>query len=237
MLPILRPTKIILFLTTVIFFCISGRGLTMQLIPYSEDIVLVKVSKTQQMRIRFPEHIRKAMVTNDIPLEIKLEEREAYIKFSEQYRGMAVFFIGAKHTYSLMLTPAEIEDPIVQIVEEEEAKKEKAMEWEKGNIYEEMLAELLRISYEGKIPPGYKARTGGKDEAVYNETLMERELTLTGAMYEVTQYRLKNDSFEEMSFLESEFYRVGVVAVSMVKHKLASGEATRIFIISGGKGQ
>lgn len=217
-----KKTVIITFITAII--CIYHIAEATQ--------TSVKISKTSTTLIKFPEHIRKAIISDDIPVEIRLEDKEAYLKLDRPYSKIInAFFIGDQNTYSLQLIPGDIKNPVVY-AEGPDNKKEKSMEWEKGNVYEEMLAELTKMIYHGRIPPGYKTKIGGKDESPYNEAEMKRELTLTGALYTVTQYKLKNITQGNSRYSEEEFYRSGVVAISIVKHILVPGEETKIYIIT-----
>lgn len=232
MLIALRQHKTI-FLTIITAILLTYRITeAVQMVPYSIELSAVKISKHRQTMIRFPEHIRKAFVSDNVPIEIQLENKEAYLKFEKSYsKTINAFFIGDKETYSLMLVPSDIRDAVVYIHGPENI-EEGAIEWEKGNVYEEMLAELTRMIYHGKIPPGYKAKTGGKDESPYNEIKMTRELTLTGALYKIIQYRLENISQTESSYSEEEFYRPGVAAISIKKHRLGPGDVTRMYVIT-----
>ena len=92
--------------------------------------------------------------------------------------------MGENETYSLTLAPSNIKDSIIYIQGPEKI-RERALEWEKGNLYEEMMAVLIKKIYNREIPPGYKVQTGGKDESPFNEVKMVRELTLTGDFYSV----------------------------------------------------
>jgi len=223
--------KIAFILAITSIFFVSAKSEAAQIIPYSADLSLVKISKDQTTMMKFPEYIRKVIVPEYIPLEIRMEEKEAYLKFESPYnKTINVFFVGDKETYTLTLLPANIIDSVI-FIQGPENKEERAIGWEKGNEYEEIVSKLIKIIYNGEIPPGYKAEIGGNDESPYNEVKMVRELKLYGALYSVSQFELENISQEESRFNEEEFYHDGVVAVSIVKHKLDPGEKTKIYII------
>jgi conjugal transfer pilus assembly protein TraK len=62
---------------------------------------------------------------------------------------------------------------------------------------------------------------------------LEKYLGIDGLIGE--KYRLTNISPSEMRIEEQEFYRDGILAVSLEKHSLASGESSHVFIIRAGE--
>lgn len=221
----------IFILTIVLIISISAQAEAAQVVPYSPDLSLVKISKDSATMMKFPEHIRKVIISEDAPLEIKMEDKAAFLKFERPYsKTINAYFVGENETYSLTLAPSNIKDSIIYIQGPEKI-RERSLEWEKGNLYEEMMAVLIKKIYNREIPPGYKVQTGGKDESPFNEVKMVRELTLTGDLYSISQYELENIGKTEGIYNEEEFYKNGVVAISIVKHSLESGEKTKIYVV------
>lgn len=221
----------IFIFTIVLIMFISAKAESAQVVPYSTDLSIVEISRNSTTMMRFPEHIRKVIISEDVPLEIKMEDKEAFLKFERPYgKTINAYFVGENETYSITLSPSNIKDSIIYIQGPEKL-KDRALGWEKGNLYEEMMAVLIKKTYNGEIPPAYKVQTGGNDESPFNDVKMIRELTLTGDLYSVSQYELENISTAEGIYNEEEFYNNGVVAISIVKHRLASGERTKIYIV------
>ena len=62
----------IFILTIVLIISISAQSEAAQVVPYSPDLSMVKISKDSATMMKFPEHIRKVIISEDAPLEIKM---------------------------------------------------------------------------------------------------------------------------------------------------------------------
>lgn len=139
--------------------------------------------------------------------------------------------------YTLVLTPADMPSETVTLVRPDRVRvsdRRKAVAWETEQPYERTLLELVRHMALGKLPDGYSQADIGREIKLWREARLVLLSRYTGGRLEGEIYELTNVDKKKMRLEEREFYRDGVLAVSIERHALPPGERTRIYLVVEG---
>lgn len=142
--------------------------------------------------------------------------------------------------YTLVLTPAEMPSETVTLVRPERARsadRQKAVAWETEKPYERTVLELVKHMALDTLPEGYSLTEVKREIRLWQEARLVLQSRYVGGRLEGEVYELTNVDAKTMRLDEREFYRDGVLAVSVDRHELGPGERTRIFLVVGGSTQ
>ena len=198
-----------------------------------------RVSATERTRLTIRDgRVHKVWGAEDkATYQADADAGELYITLEPQWRNRAFTIFVKDETgavYTLALTPADVPGETITLVRPASLQppmRPQAIEWETSQPYERTLADFLRHIASGKTPPGYARAATGREVNVWREAkvlFVERYVggRLAGEVYELT-----NVDGSNMRLDEREFYRPGVLAVSVERHELAPGESTRLYLI------
>lgn len=139
--------------------------------------------------------------------------------------------------YTLVLTPTDMPSETVTLIRPQRTKlvdRRKAVAWETEHPYERTLLELVRHMARGELPEGYTKTEVEREIRLWQEARLVLVSRYTGGRLAGEVYELVNVDDEKMRLEEREFYRNGVLAVSVERHELAPGERTRIYLVTTG---
>jgi conjugal transfer pilus assembly protein TraK len=138
--------------------------------------------------------------------------------------------------YTLVVTPADVPSETIILQRREvmsQSYKKQALGWESGQPYEKTLTELIKKMAMNKLPDGYMVSEVKKEIHLWNEADLSLEYRYSGGSLSGEVYLIKNVDSKKMRMNEREFYRDGVLAVSIAKHELDPGESTHIYLVTG----
>jgi conjugal transfer pilus assembly protein TraK len=226
-----------IFTAVALALAIAPAAHALQVItPVEGESTFVNISQKELNMITFPFDGLRAF-TSSQGIDIKVQSRQVLITMSDQstQKPQEVFFSTPYGTYLLMLVPKAIpaETVVVQI---DKARIEEAEDWESEHDYIKRLKELVKSLYMGIPPSGYAMSTDKVDVSQWEgieQTIVSR-MTGAGLIGEVHQ--VTNHSTQAARIIESEFYREGVLAVSLTGHELRPGKSEQAFIVRKNRG-
>ena len=142
--------------------------------------------------------------------------------------------------YTLSLTPANIPAETVMLVRADKTASvdtRKAQAWETSQPYEETLVALIKGMASGQTPDGYARTRLHHEFHLWQETNLVLTDRYTGSRLDGEVYAITNVTKKPLRLSEHEFYRPGVLAVSLDKHDLAAGATTTIYLVVRGDAQ
>ena len=154
-------------------------------------------------------------------------KRQAFSLFLKDNKGKI---------YTLVLTPAPIPSDTVILVPEpwkrERRDRRKAIDWEASQPYEKTLIELIRHMALSDRPVGYRIVAQSRRIDLWEEAELTLIAQYLGGNLDGEVYQLRNVSDKPMRLAEQEFYRPGVLAVSIEHLVLDPGQTTEIFLVT-----
>jgi len=151
--------------------------------------------------------------------------------------GVFVFSLSGK-TYSLVLQPQDI--PGETIVIKEAALPVSAAsrpgEIEKAASYQQAIKKMIQALAGGGALDGLESRNTWDEIRLWKGSRFALERILTGNTLVGEQYQLFNLSDAPMQVAEQEFYRKGVLAVSVRDLTVEPGRSTKVFVVKLNEG-
>lgn len=229
----MRVREYIIFYTILILvFFIPKGGHALQVVaPVEGESVFVNISKEELNLIQFPfTGIRAYTTSQDIDIKVHSQQVLVTMVNRAVAKPQEVFFSTPYGTYLLMLVPKSIPAETVMVRIDRE-KIEEAEEWEMESDYIQRLKELVKSLYLGAPPNGYSFNTIKKDASRWEgieETIITtmRGAGLVGEVHEICNHGKKT-----VRIAESEFYREGVLAVSLTGYEIREGAREKAFIV------
>lgn len=199
--------------------------------PVEGEAMFVNVSQNELNMIKFPVTGIRAY-TSSSAVDIKVQGKQVLVNVTDKNttKPQEVFFSTPLGTYLLMLTPKRIpaETIVVQI---DRARVEEAKEWELENDYIKRIKELMKALYAGTPPGGYSLNDDKTDASRWEGIEETIVTTMTGAGLVGEVREIVNHSKNSVRIVEPEFYREGVLAVTLMGHEITAGEKSQVFII------
>ncbi len=217
--------------------CFKAYGLTAVTFTEGESAFIDLSSKDLNL-IKFPSPGIRVYTSSKV-LDIKIDERNVFVKFSEGAPSVAqeVFFVlSSGEVFSMILVPREIPAQTIVVRIPKESMSE-ALSWETSHSYIAGLKELIKAMYEEKPPRGFVVKEAVLDKSRWKEVRAVLKKIYQGATLQGEVYELTNVSRETQRFLEKEFYEKGILAVSIEKHELRPQEKTALYIVKKTKAQ
>jgi conjugal transfer pilus assembly protein TraK len=151
---------------------------------------------------------------------------------SKKSRSFTVFVQTETVTFPLVLRTADKPTDTL-IVREPPPNAPRGAAGSAGNHVRSMKNMVLSAAME--VPPAeYLVTPVNRILPLWKEVRFVHRRQITGPSHIIDHYALTNLTKEELVLNEQEFYRAGVLAVSMETAKLAAGESTRVFIVRRG---
>ena len=199
--------------------------------PTEGEAMFVNIAQGELNVIQFPFSGIRAY-TSSTKIDIKVQSKEVLVQLTDPSltKPQEVFFATPYGTYLLMLTPKSIPAETI-IVKINKVQMEEAREWEKDSDYNTRLKELIKNLYTGNPPNGYALSTEKIDVSVWEGIEQTITITMVGAGLIGEVHSVSNHSKETVIIQESEFYKEGILAVSLTAHELRPGAKEQLYIV------
>ena len=224
---------------------ISAVSATQRIDVHDGSTVAARISSTEANRIAIRDgRVHKVWgADGKASLKPDSDTGQLYVLPSESRHTQAFsLFIQDESSavYTLVLTPAKVPAETIILVRPQVRKtqqRKQALIWETSAPYERTVLNLIRNMATGNTPEGYTHTPASRRIHLWKEvhlTLTDRYL---GANLGGEVYRLTNIDSKPMRLDEREFYRDGVLAVSIDKPALKSNSTTSVYLVvqEGGK--
>jgi len=215
------------------------------IVSATEGYVFVPVSQTDVSVIICPYEITSYVYSTEKNIEAKLDKKHLYIKLLPVKKAnnklvyetspRDLFVTCGGEVFSLILVPRSIPaqrivlQPKIKPIEEVSAK-------EVSLPYEEMILNLITNAYSENVPDGYTVDTVSQKSS-YKELDVILTKIYKGFKFIVEEYIIV--AKQDIELYEPMFFDLvgsNVVAMTIVKNKLTSGEQTRLIVVKQSKG-
>lgn len=177
------------------------------------------------------------VITSSKNIDLKINGKNLFIKLIEKRERpepIDLFIMLKDKTYSLTLMPEDIPQQIIVINDPYLAAKQRAAVWERSHDYVTTLVELIKYMAANQLPQGYRLE---EERLTYGVKLPQGEVTLeevraySGMYLKGIVFSVKNYTGKEICLSENQFYRPGILAVSIQKQRLSPGETTILYLV------
>lgn len=217
---------------SIVFALLATQAKAVEVLELVEgQASFVEVSSRDLNLVRFPVQGVKIYTSSKL-IDAKVDGSNVFINFLQD--GVTVpqevFFVTTYGTYSMIFVPKIIPavSVIVKIPKEDISD---AVEWETSHDHITGLKELIKAMYLGTPPMGYSITDMQKDATEWTGTKKTLIQVYAGATLAGEIYEFVNNSAESMIIKENEFYKDGVMAVSVDNHEVAPNMKTTIYIV------
>ncbi len=222
--------------TTLLFILFCGSQVHgMQIItPVEGATSFIEISKKDLTIIKTTLAGVKVMSSSNV-LDVKVEGSNVFVKYTSTVAQLQELIItddeGA--IYPLVLKPAGIPSETVILRTRETAHD--ALGWERSQGYTKSIKELIKSMYMETPPRGYSVQDVNEDAMEWNgaKRVLKKRYSgglLSGEIYEI--HAVNNP----ITLIEKEFYRKGVLAVSVDKTIVEPEETAKLYIVRKNSG-
>jgi len=199
--------------------------------PVEGESVFVNIAKGELNLIQFPFNGIRAY-TSSQKLDLKIQGRQVWVTMTDQNEGkpQEVFLSTPYGTYLMMMVPKSIPAETI-VMKIDKGTSEDAAEWEREHDYTKRLKELVKALYLGVPPAGYAIRTQKKDASMWEGIEQTLTTTMIGSGLVGETHELINHGNAVVRVLENEFYREGVLAVSLSNTELRPAVKETVYIV------
>ncbi len=212
-----------------------------------KDYQAVVISLKDVSRIVCFTDISRVIYSKEKNLEIKTVGKNAFVKnlpkeYSDPLTGLVshdydsrpkeVYVVCGENTFSLLLIPKDIPANTIYL-KSPYFGKEKAINYEKSNDYENMILKLIKSAYFEDIPEGYEIEDIDKLFKEYQEIRLLHRRNYKGMIFEVQEYIViakKEININEITLLEV-ISPKNPIAISIVTPLLKNNDQSRVFIV------
>ncbi len=220
-----------LFLALLLFA--SAPGSALQILEGAEGQSLVaKISQKELTRIMVV-GVRIKRVTGN-PGEFWLEKDEdkgqIYLRpSSDSAKPINLFISTQQQTFMLLLQPVDV--PAETIVIKPLRGARQASRIERASSYVRTVKNLLLAMASDELPRDMEIRDSGREVALWQGVRFTLARVYLGQAIVGEKYLLTNVASHAMTIAEQEFYKSGVIAVSVGNPKLDPGQSSNVFVI------
>lgn len=213
---------------------VSEIATAQQVIDVAEgDAAIVQISSKDLTRIRIANGHISNIRGNDgeLVVDADKDKGEVYIRPTAPERPVNVYVTSASgSTYTLLLTPKDIPGSTV-VLRERGATTELRSTLNGTNDYLKSVEKLVLSMARNDIPRAVEIKEKGKKIPLWRGTsyVIEREYWTDGLVGEI--YTLTNTGNDPIVMTEGEFYRDGILAVSVETMSLNKDESTNVYIV------
>lgn len=155
---------------------------------------------------------------------------EVYLRPTDPSRTVNLFLTtDSGKTYTLLLQPADI--PATNIVIKELARPEASANTKTSADFRRYVRDIIVGMAKDNQLLGMDLQEVGAKVPLWTNTVFVLEKKYKGQDYIGEKYTLTNKSGRSMVLSESEFYRDGIIAVSVEKMQLANDATTNVFVV------
>ncbi len=215
---------------TMIVFTSTAHAIQV-ITPVEGESVFVNIAKGELNLIQFPFNGIRAY-TSSQKLDLKIQGRQVWVTMTDQNEGkpQEVFLSTPYGTYLMMMVPKSIPAETI-VMKIDKGTSEDAAEWEREHDYTKRLKELVKALYLGVPPAGYAIRTQKKDASMWEGIEQTLTTTMIGSGLVGETHELINHGNAVVRVLENEFYREGVLAVSLSNTELRPAVKETVYIV------
>lgn len=151
--------------------------------------------------------------------------------------GVFVFSQSGK-TYTLVLQPQDIPGETIVIRESSAtaAAASRPGEIEKAASYQQAIKKMIQALAGERLPEGLQVKKTWEEIRLWKGSRFALEQVMTGHALVGEQYRLFNISDASIRVAEQEFYKKGVLAVSVRDLVVEPGRSTQVFVVKRNEG-
>jgi conjugal transfer pilus assembly protein TraK len=149
----------------------------------------------------------------------------------------SLFVFSENRAYTLVVQPSDI--PAENIILKEQALAQSikpVARIEKSGSYEKSIKSMLQIMAGDSPPDGIEVKKTWDEILLWKGTRFAREAVYSGVSLVGEKYRLFNVGSTPIQIAEQEFYKKGVLAVSVQDLSLEPGHSTVVYVIKRNEG-
>ncbi|MES2353148.1 MAG: type-F conjugative transfer system secretin TraK [Pseudomonadota bacterium] len=166
--------------------------------------------------------------------EIAVEKDEArgqiFVRpVHEKTKPVNLFISTEKATYTLLLQPVDI--PADTIMIRDRGEKRSAGNLEQAGTRKAVVRRLVTAMASGHIPDGVDVSEVGRDVRLWQAARFTLQQTFMSRTLIGEKYLLTNLTNASMVLEEQEFFKDGVVSVTVENQNLSNGASTNVFIV------
>ncbi len=204
-----------------------------QVVDVSEgDVALVQISVKDLTRIRVANSRIENIRGNDGELVVDADKAhgEIYVRPVNPMRPVNLFVTSETgNTYTLLLTPKDV--PGSTVVLRERGAKAASAPAAGGADYQKNLEKLTLAMARSDMPRSVEVREKGTRVRLWKGTTYTLEREYWTDQYVGEIYSLSNSGDDPIVMTEGEFFRDGVVAISVENMTLDKNESTNVYIV------
>jgi conjugal transfer pilus assembly protein TraK len=198
------------------------------------ETVLAKVSRKEITRITIEQgRIRKVTGNaGEFVLEKDDDQGQIFIRpvSADSTKPINLFVTSERSTIGLLLQPVDTPSDTIVIREARESPVGPAR-IERSARHVRTMKNLLLVMAEDALPDDMEMREPGREMALWPGTRLTLQRLWLGAGVVGEKYQLLNTGHAVLDIAERQFFKSGVMAVSVERARLRPGEATQLFVI------
>lgn len=131
-------------------------------------------------------------------------------------------------TYAITMMPVEMPAESIILIE---ARRKTPSMIERAGTRDATIKDLMLAMAADRMPPDMEVRESSQTFSLWQGSRLTLMRSWLGASLMGERFDLTNTGTSPMRLLEQEFFKPGVLAISVEKHELAPSESTRIFVV------
>ncbi|HVK54963.1 MAG TPA: type-F conjugative transfer system secretin TraK [Burkholderiales bacterium] len=147
----------------------------------------------------------------------------------DKTKPVNLFISTEKATYTLLLQPIDI--PADTIIIRDRSERRASGSLEQAGTRKAIIKRLVNAMASGLVPDGVDVSEVGREVRLWQEARFTLQQTFTGRSLIGEKYLLGNVSNATMVLEEPEFFKDGVVSVTVENQNLPAGASTNVFIV------
>lgn len=207
-----------------------------------EVFTKVAVSNSAVNRITCPEPVRDVVYSKEKPVELKVNDRNLFIKFLFRKEGekeappsqdVDMYVVCGDAVYNLLLVPGDLPAQTLTLGNPSLNMKKNIAAW-KGMSHEEKLIKLLRAGYTESFPDGFAVKEDNSAPSVDfpgSALVRRRMVTVEGEGLVLTEYILTPESDVEVR--ETDFLKLASrpLLIALDRSRIKANESVRLFVV------
>ncbi|HWP91762.1 MAG TPA: type-F conjugative transfer system secretin TraK [Thermodesulfobacteriota bacterium] len=190
--------------------------------------IFVTVSSRDINRIEMPEPVIEALSSKAI--DVKIKERNIFVKVPDSHPA-ELFISTKKKNISLILVPKDIPAETIVVRDTKDGLSTSSWNFVEDNSYEGTIKKIMLFLFKRSAPSGYIASYPKDEGWMLNGVSLRKAYVIEGPVFQGELYEIKNISSVEVNLSEEMFYQKGIMAISIDKYDLATGETCKLFIV------
>ena len=197
------------------------------------ETLVGKISQKELTRVTAqPGRIKKVTGNaGEFLLEKDDDKGQIYIRpaLASATKPINLFVTTERATYTLLLQPVDL--PAETIVIKDRAARSEPARAERSSAYVRVIKNLLLVMASDALPRDMEVREMAKELSLWQGTRFTLTRTYVGPAMTGEKYVLSNMSSTPMRVEAREFYKAGVIAVSVENFDLEPDQSSNVFVI------